>query len=136
MPEAATAPEREQTTFVRGLGLFDLTMLAGSMIGSGIFIVSAISHARPGGLAARGGYYRRATLDGGAQLWRVGGHDAESAEASMFTCAKRIIRSSISLRVDAFLVIQTGTMAAVAVAFARFFSVCSCRPLLTGRAAK
>ena len=42
MPEATTAPEREQTTFVRGLGLFDSTMLvAGSMIGSGIFIVSA-----------------------------------------------------------------------------------------------
>src|SRR2546427_889885 len=37
----AEAPAAEQK-FVRGLGLFDATMLvAGSMIGSGIFIVSA-----------------------------------------------------------------------------------------------
>src|SRR2546430_14225029 len=42
---ATDAAELEQTTregFVRGLGLLDATMIvAGSMIGSGIFIVSA-----------------------------------------------------------------------------------------------
>src|SRR2546430_12164960 len=38
-----TAPAATEQKFVRGLGLLDSTMLvAGSMIGSGIFIVSAI----------------------------------------------------------------------------------------------
>src|SRR6266581_9604027 len=41
MAEAAAAVE-EKTGFVRGLGLLDsTTIVAGSMIGSGIFIVSA-----------------------------------------------------------------------------------------------
>jgi len=39
----AMANEPEKNTFIKGLGLLDSTMLvAGSMIGSGIFIVSAI----------------------------------------------------------------------------------------------
>src|SRR2546427_1852090 len=42
MAEAATLPTDKATGFVRGLGLLDSTMIvAGSMIGSGIFIVSA-----------------------------------------------------------------------------------------------
>src|SRR2546421_984722 len=42
MADAALAVEDKTTGFVRGLGLLDSTMLvAGSMIGSGIFIVSA-----------------------------------------------------------------------------------------------
>src|SRR5512146_705463 len=40
-PESAMV-EQDETGFVQGLGLFDATMLvAGSMIGSGVFIVSA-----------------------------------------------------------------------------------------------
>ena len=39
---AAAAPVAGDSGFVRGLGLFDSTMIVvGSMIGSGIFIVSA-----------------------------------------------------------------------------------------------
>ena len=42
MAEAAVVADDNRTGFVRGLGLLDSTMIvAGSMIGSGIFIVSA-----------------------------------------------------------------------------------------------
>src|SRR5213592_1650927 len=42
MSDTATSTATSGRTFVRGLGLFDSTMIvAGSMIGSGIFIVSA-----------------------------------------------------------------------------------------------
>src|SRR5258707_10456082 len=42
MPGTETIVARPEPTFVRGLGLLDSTMIvAGSMIGSGIFIVSA-----------------------------------------------------------------------------------------------
>ena len=42
MSDIATTTATSGRTFVRGLGLFDSTMIvAGSMIGSGIFIVSA-----------------------------------------------------------------------------------------------
>ncbi len=43
MPSETARREGETAGFVRGLGLLDSTMtMAGSMIGSGIFIVSAI----------------------------------------------------------------------------------------------
>src|SRR5260221_10524450 len=42
MPTAQTQTNAPETKFVQGLGLWDSTMMvAGSMIGSGIFIVSA-----------------------------------------------------------------------------------------------
>src|SRR5882672_9102994 len=42
MPETEVIPAPAETRFVQGLGLLDSTMIvAGSMIGSGIFIVSA-----------------------------------------------------------------------------------------------
>ncbi len=42
MTETSAAAEDKATGFIRGLGLMDSTMIvAGSMIGSGIFIVSA-----------------------------------------------------------------------------------------------
>jgi APA family basic amino acid/polyamine antiporter len=127
MPEAATAPEREQTTFVRGLGLFDSTMLvAGSMIGSGIFIVSADIGRQVGGAgwllavwAITGALTLMAALSYGelaAMMPRAGGQYVYLREAynPLF---------GFLYGWTLFLVIQTGTMAAVAVAFARFFSV-------------
>ena len=43
MAEEVTPTEQTRAGFVRGLGLLDSTMIvAGSMIGSGIFIVSSI----------------------------------------------------------------------------------------------
>ncbi|MGE5327142.1 MAG: amino acid transporter, partial [Deltaproteobacteria bacterium] len=61
MPEAArTSGSAPEGGFVRGLGLFDCVMaVAGAMIGSGIFIVSA-DMARdigsPGGLLVAWGF--------------------------------------------------------------------------------
>ena len=53
MADVAVAVEDQKTGFVRGLGLLDSTMIvAGSMIGSGIFIVSA-EMARQVGSATR-----------------------------------------------------------------------------------
>ena len=43
MAEAAVIANTKSTGFIRGLGLLDSTMIvAGSMIGSGIFIVSVL----------------------------------------------------------------------------------------------
>ena len=127
MPEATIAPEREQTTFVRGLGLFDSTMLvAGSMIGSGIFIVSADIARQVGGAgwllavwAITGALTLMAALSYGelaAMMPRAGGQYVYLREAynPLF---------GFLYGWTLFLVIQTGTMAAVAVAFARFLGV-------------
>jgi len=127
MPEAATATEREQSTFVRGLGLFDSTMLvAGSMIGSGIFIVSADIARQVGGTgwllavwAITGALTLMAALSYGelaAMMPRAGGQYVYLREAynPLF---------GFLYGWTLFLVIQTGTMAAVAAAFARFLSV-------------
>jgi len=123
IPEAPATDQK----FVRGLGLLDSTMLvAGSMIGSGIFIVSA-DIARlvgsPGWLlvvwAVTGGLTMVAALAYGelaAMMPRAGGQYIYLREAYSplwgFLYGWTL-----------FLVIQTGTIAAVAVAFARFLGV-------------
>src|SRR5438105_541373 len=115
------------TKFIRGLGLLDSTMLvAGSMIGSGVFIVSA-DIARlvgsPGWLlvvwAVTGVLTIIAALSYGelaAMMPRAGGQYVYLREAYSplwgFLYGWTL-----------FLVIQTGTIAAVAVAFARFLGV-------------
>ncbi len=127
MPEAAMAAEREQGTFVRGLGLFDSTMLvAGSMIGSGIFIVSADIARQVGGTGwllavwvITGVLTLIAALSYGelaAMMPRAGGQYVYLREAynPLF---------GFLYGWTLFLVIQTGTVAAVAAAFARFLGV-------------
>src|SRR5438552_10102029 len=120
-------PVVNEDKFVRGLGLLDSTMLvAGSMIGSGIFIVSA-DIARlvgsPGWLlvvwAVTGALTIVAALSYGelaAMMPRAGGQYVYLREAYSplwgFLYGWTL-----------FLVIQTGTIAAVAVAFARFLGV-------------
>jgi APA family basic amino acid/polyamine antiporter len=113
--------------FIRGLGLLDSTMLvAGSMIGSGIFIVSA-DIARlvgsPGWLlvvwAITGALTIIAALSYGelaAMMPRAGGQYVYLREA--FGPLWGFLYGW-----TLFLVIQTGTIAAVAVAFARFLGV-------------
>lgn len=124
---AASDDARTSTDFVRALTLTDATMLvAGSMIGSGIFIVSAD--------IAR-------TLD--SPLWllltwiatgvvTVLGALAYGELAAMFPRAGGqyvFLRESMGPLMGflygwtLFLVIQTGTIAAVAVAFGRFLGV-------------
>src|SRR2546427_10210373 len=122
----AEAPAAEQK-FVRGLGLLDSTMLvAGSMIGSGIFIVSADI----GRLVGSAGWL--------LVVWAVTGALTVTAALSYGELAAMMPRAGgqyVYLREaysplwgflygwTLFLVIQTGTIAAVAVGFARFLGV-------------
>src|SRR4029450_5205929 len=119
------SPEADK--FVRGLCLIDSTMLvAGSMIGSGIFIVSAEIARLVGSsgwllvvLAVTGVLTIIAALTYGelaAMMPRAGGQYVYLREAYGplwgFLYGWTL-----------FLIIQTGTIAAVAVAFARFLGV-------------
>jgi APA family basic amino acid/polyamine antiporter len=115
------------TEFKRGLGLYDATMVVvGSMIGSGIFIVPAEMSRQigsPGWLLAAwiltGVLTVAAALSYGelaAMMPRAGGQYVYLREA--FSPLWGFLYGW-----TLFLVIQTGTIAAVAVAFARFTGV-------------
>ncbi|MEP7307294.1 MAG: amino acid permease [Acidobacteriota bacterium] len=115
------------TEFTRGLGLYDSTMVVvGSMIGSGIFIVSADMARTLGGagwlLAAwllTGGLTIVGALSYGelaAMMPRAGGQYIYLREA--FSPLWGFLYGW-----TLFLVIQTGTIAAVAVGFARYLGV-------------
>ncbi len=124
---AAAATEAAEGGFVRGLGLLDSTMLvAGSMIGSGIFIVSADIARQVGSpgwllmvwiitgiltLIAALSYGELAAL-----MPKAGGQYIYLREAFG-------TRWAFLYGWALFLVIQTGTIAAVAIAFARFLGV-------------
>jgi APA family basic amino acid/polyamine antiporter len=125
----STAPSSQPSgaQFVRGLGLLDATMLvAGSMIGSGIFIVSA-DIAREVGCT---GWL--------LALWVLTGAMTLAAALSYGELAAMMPKAGgqyVYLREaygplwgflygwTLFLVIQTGTIAAVAMAFAKFLGV-------------
>src|SRR4051812_5617769 len=120
------APPNEQK-FVRGLSLLDSTMLvAGSMIGSGIFIVSSIIARQvgsPGWLLVvwivTGLLTLTAALSYGelaAMMPKAGGQYVYLREA--FSPLWGFLYGW-----TLFLVIQTGTIAAVAVGFARYTGV-------------
>ena len=115
------------TEFKRGLGLFDATMVVvGSMIGSGIFIVSADMAQRIGspgwllvGWLLTGVLTVAAALSYGelaALMPRAGGQYVYLREAFSPLCG-------FLYGWTLFLVIQTGTIAAVGVAFAKFAGV-------------
>jgi len=122
-----TAAITKETGFVRGLGLFDSTMIViGVMIGSGIFIVSADMSRlinSPGWLlmawVLTGVLTITAALSYGelaAMLPQAGGMYVYLREA--FSPLWGFLYGW-----TLFTVIQTGTIAAVAVAFARFLSI-------------
>jgi APA family basic amino acid/polyamine antiporter len=125
-----TAPARSVTSepgFVRGLGFLDSTMIvAGSMIGSGIFIVSADIARQVGST----GWL--------LVVWVISGVLTVIAALSYGELAAMMPQAGgqyVYLREaysplwgflygwTLFLVIQTGTIAAVAVAFARYLGV-------------
>ena len=119
--------ETESSGFVRGLGLFDSTMIVvGSMIGSGIFIVSADIARHTG------------STGGLLAAWVISGVLTVAAALSYGELAAMMPKAGgqyIYLREaysplwgflygwTLFLVIQTGTIAAVAVGFARYLGV-------------
>jgi len=130
---AETAHPLPQTTvksepgFVRAIGLFDGTMIVvGSMIGSGIFIVAADITRQTG---SSGGLLLAWILTG---LLTISAALSYGELAAMFPHAGGqyvYLREAYSplwgflYGWTLFLVIQTGTIAAVAVAFARYLGV-------------
>ena len=118
---------REESGFVRAIGLFDGTMIVvGSMIGSGVFIVAADIGRQTGSAA------------GIIFAWIVTGLLTISAALSFGELAALFPRAGgqyVYLREaysplwgflygwTLFLVIQTGTIAAVAIGFARYLGV-------------
>src|SRR6059036_1417908 len=119
--------DSEDNKFIRGLGLLDSTMLvAGSMIGSGVFIVSSIIARQvgsPGWLLVvwivTGLLTLMAALSYGelaAMMPKAGGQYVYLREA--FSPLWGFLYGW-----TLFLVIQTGTIAAVAVGFARYMGV-------------
>jgi basic amino acid/polyamine antiporter, APA family len=121
------APNQHQVALVRALGPVDATMIVmGSMIGSGIFITSAES-ARliggPGWLLLAWTVAGLLTLTGAlccselaTMMQRAGG---------VYVFLREAYGPSIGFLYGwtLFLVIQTGTIAAVAIAFAKFLGV-------------
>jgi APA family basic amino acid/polyamine antiporter len=127
MAEAAAVAQTKTTGFIRGLGLLDSTMIvAGSMIGSGIFIVSGeISKqvGAPGWLLVVWIVTGLLTMIGAlsygelaAMMPKAGGQYVYLREA--FSPLWGFLYGW-----TLFLVIQTGTIAAVAVGFARYLGV-------------
>src|SRR5919202_294101 len=127
MADSALNGQDTNTGFIRGLGLLDSTMIvAGSMIGSGIFIVSGgISKqvGAPGWLLVvwivTGLLTLMAALSYGelaAMMPKAGGQYVYLREA--FSPLWGFLYGW-----TLFLVIQTGTIAAVAVGFARYTGV-------------
>src|SRR5881392_3592843 len=121
---ATIAATTLDTEFHRGLGLYDSTMVVvGSMIGSGIFIVSADMArviASPGWLLVAWVLTGVLTVVGGlsygelaAMMPRAGGQYVYLREA--FSPLWGFLYGW-----TLFLVIQTGTIAAVSVGFARY----------------
>src|ERR1700681_1795810 len=127
--KTATAPSvaRSEGGFVRAIGLFDGTMIVvGSMIGSGIFIVAA-DIARQTGSA--GGLLVAWIITG---LLTVSAALSYGELAAMFPHAGGqyfYLREAYSplwgflYGWTLFLVIQTGTIAAVAIGFSRYLGV-------------
>src|SRR5574341_2442815 len=127
MPDTQHQNDRSEATFVRGLGLLDSTMIvAGSMIGSGIFIVS-------GGISKQvgaPGWLLVVWLVTGA-LTMIGALSYGELAAMMPKAGGQYVylREAFSpmwgflYGWTLFLVIQTGTIAAVAVGFARYLGV-------------
>jgi APA family basic amino acid/polyamine antiporter len=127
MSDRAGAPTAAATGLEQRLGLFDSTMLvAGSMIGSGIFIVSATIVQDVGGAGWLLAVWALAGLmtvlgalsygELAAMMPRAGGQYVYLREA--YSPLWGFLYGWTS-----FLVIQTGTIAAVGVAFAKFLGV-------------
>ena len=113
--------------FVRGLNLFDATMIViGTMIGSGIFIVSA-DMARlinsPGWLLVAWGVTAALTILAALSYGELAAMLPEAGGVYVFLREAYSPLWGFLYGWTLFAVIQTGTIAAVAVAFARFLSV-------------
>ncbi len=127
MSAPPTNATTETHTFVRGMGLYDATMIVmGAMIGSGIFIVSA-DMARlinsPGWLLAAWFLTFLLTIAGGLSFGELAAMYPHAGGVYVFLREAYSPLWGFLYGWTVFTVIQTGTIAAVAVAFARFTSI-------------
>lgn len=127
MATEVAVEEQTNQGFVRGLGLLDSTMIvAGSMIGSGIFIVSADIARQTGSV---GGLLLTWIITGILTIFAALSYGELAAMMPKAGGQYVYLRESYSplwgflYGWTLFLVIQTGTIAAVGVAFARFLGV-------------
>jgi len=125
--EKAADNAAEKAAFIRGLGFWDCTtMVAGSMIGSGIFIVSADMSRQ---LGSSGWLLAAWAMTGVLTLAAALSYGELAAMMPQAGGMYVYLREAYSplwgflYGWTLFLVIQTGTIAAVAVAFARFLGV-------------
>jgi APA family basic amino acid/polyamine antiporter len=119
-------PDRS-SSLVRGLGLLDATMIViGSMIGSGIFIVSAESSrliGAPGCLLLTWIVAGSLTITGALCCAELATMMPQAGGVYVFLREAYGPALGFLFGWTLFLVVQTGTIAAVAIAFARFLGV-------------
>src|SRR5438309_8510923 len=127
MAELATKVTTEEARFVRGLGLLDSTMIvAGSMIGSGIFIVSADIARQvgsPGWLLVVWVITGLLTLVGALSYGELAAMMPKAGGQYVYLREAYSPLWGFLYGWTLFLVIQTATIAAVAVGFGRYFGV-------------
>src|ERR1700726_4310163 len=122
-----TQPTATETGFVRGLNLFDATMIViGTMIGSGIFIVSA-DMARlinsPGWLLVAWAVTAALTILAALSYGELAAMLPQAGGVYVFLREAYSPLWGFLYGWTLFAVIQTGTIAAVAVAFAKYAGV-------------
>jgi basic amino acid/polyamine antiporter, APA family len=126
-PLHADTPVALETEFKRGLGLYDSTMVvAGSMIGSGIFIVSAAMARQlgsPGWLLVAWAVTGVLTIAAALSYGELAGMMPRAGGQYVYLREAYSPLWGFLYGWTLFMVIQTGTIAAVAVAFARYTGV-------------
>jgi Amino acid transporters len=125
--EETTAATPQEAGFIRGLGLLDSTMIvAGSMIGSGIFIVSADIARQvgsPGWLLLVWVMTGILTIIAAVSYGELAAMMPKTGGQYVYLHEAFGPMGAFLYGWALFLVIQTGTIAAVAIAFARFLGV-------------
>jgi APA family basic amino acid/polyamine antiporter len=126
---AAPAPTSAPAEFIRGIGpLAAISLVVGSMIGSGIFIVSAdigrqVSQWGPGGLLVVWVVTGAMTVTGALAYAELAAMMPKAGGQYVFLREGLSPLAGFLYGWTLFAVIQTGTIAAVAVAFAKFLGI-------------